>query len=83
MALAEGGLMEGTYSIWHLLIVGVVLILLSLIATVPTIWGLRKAGWSGWWCLLFVVPVVNLIFLWVFAFGNWPNEPSALDEDRL
>jgi len=32
-----------------------------------------KAGYSGWWCLLFLVPLVNLVMLWVFAFARWPN----------
>jgi hypothetical protein len=34
---------------------------------------LNKAGFSGWFSLLSIVPLVNLIFLWVFAFIDWPN----------
>jgi uncharacterized membrane protein YhaH (DUF805 family) len=34
---------------------------------------LRKAGYSGWWCLLMLVPFVNLIMIWVFAFAHWPR----------
>jgi Na+/melibiose symporter-like transporter len=31
-----------------------------------------KAGYSGWFCLLLFIPVVNIIlFLW-FAFSTWP-----------
>lgn len=67
--------MEGTYSIWHLILMVVIFV----IPAVVPVWGIRKAGWSGWWCLLFAVPLANLILLWVFAFGNWPNEPSALE----
>lgn len=33
----------------------------------------RKAGYTPWLCLLFIVPVVNLITLWWFAFARWPN----------
>ena len=32
----------------------------------------RKAGYSGWWCLVMLVPLVNVIMLWVFAFADWP-----------
>jgi hypothetical protein len=37
---------------------------------------LAKAGFSPWWALLGVVPLVNLILLWVFAFARWPALPE-------
>jgi energy-coupling factor transporter transmembrane protein EcfT len=33
---------------------------------------LRKAGYSGWWSLLIIVPLVNIVMFLVFAFGDWP-----------
>jgi len=33
---------------------------------------LQKAGYSRLWVLLAVVPLVNYIALWVFAFSDWP-----------
>ena len=33
---------------------------------------LNRAGYSRWWLLAMVVPLVNLIMLWVFAFADWP-----------
>jgi len=33
---------------------------------------ISKAGYNGWWCLLGVVPVVNVVMIWVFAFSAWP-----------
>jgi hypothetical protein len=33
-----------------------------------------KAGYPGVMCLLFFVPLVNLIFLWVAALSEWPIE---------
>lgn len=39
---------------------------------------LRRAGFSRWWALLVLVPVVNLIGLWLFAYVRWP----AVDNDR-
>ena len=34
---------------------------------------MKKAGYSGWWCLLGLVPLLNIIMIWVFAFATWPN----------
>jgi hypothetical protein len=33
---------------------------------------LRKAGYPGWWALAGLVPVVNVVLLFVFAFAQWP-----------
>lgn len=56
--------------------------LLALVLAILTIagaWrGLRKAGFSGLWSLLLIVPLVNLVALWVFAFMTWPVD----DPDR-
>jgi hypothetical protein len=57
-------------TIWHWL-VAAHLVLVPLLS-VPT---LQKAGWKGWWFFLWYVPLVNVVFLWVFAFAKWPNEP--------
>lgn len=38
---------------------------------------LRRAGYSSWWALLVLVPLVNLVALWVFAYVRWP----AIDGD--
>ena len=41
-----------------------------------------RAGFSRWWVLLAVVPVVNLIMLWVFAFIDWPAVDQNHDRER-
>lgn len=33
---------------------------------------IRRAGYSGWWVLILLVPVVNIVMVWVFAFSTWP-----------
>ena len=38
---------------------------------------LQKAGYSGWWCLLMFLPIVNFIMLCVFAAAKWPNLRDA------
>lgn len=61
----------GAASIFHWLI-----ILIFLGTIVLSVWMqvriLHKAGFSGWWMLLTLIPLVNLIMLWVFAFAEWP-----------
>ncbi len=40
-----------------------------------------KAGYSGWWSFLMVLPLINLIALWVLAFSQWPalrNKPAQI-----
>lgn len=62
----------GTFSIWHWLIV-----LTYIVVFVLPCWKIvSKAGFSGAWALLALVPVVNVIMLWVFAFASWPNNNS-------
>ena len=60
-----------TFSIWH------VVILILLIAIIALFFWmmvriLHKAGYSGWWSLLMIIPLVNIVMVWVFAFANWP-----------
>lgn len=57
--------------IWHLMaLVVLVLVIWAFVAVFGRI--LNRAGYSRWWLLTLVVPLVNLIMLWVFAFANWP-----------
>ena len=58
----------GGLSVFHLLIVLIVLA----IYLVPAVKILQKAGYSGWWCLILLVPLVNIIMIYVFAFADWP-----------
>ena len=37
----------------------------------------RKAGLSGWWTVLMVIPIVNVAMLWVFSFMRWPGLEAA------
>ena len=49
------------------------MVILGLILITP-FWPLfSKAGYSGWWSLLMIVPLVNLITLYVLAFSSWPS----------
>ena len=44
-------------------------IILTVVAWVKI---LSKAGYSGWWVLIGIVPLVNVIMFFVFAFSEWP-----------
>lgn len=55
------------------------IIMLYIAIIVVPFWRIvSKAGYAGAWSLLALVPLVNIILLWVFAFVRWPNErPNA------
>lgn len=38
----------------------------------------QRAGYAPIWSFLIVVPVVNIIVVWLFAFARWPNEGGGL-----
>ena len=58
----------GGLSIWHLII----LVVFALVFIVPIVRIVSKAGYSGWWVLIWFVPFVGLVMLWAFAFSSWP-----------
>lgn len=52
------------------------LIILGLI-TLPAWWMIwKRSGHSPWISLLSVIPLVNVLVLWVFAFKEWPAEKN-------
>ena len=56
--------------------VGLGIIGLYLVVLIILLWAyvriIRRAGYSGWWILIGVVPLVNLVMFLVFAFKEWP-----------
>jgi len=70
----------GTFSFVHWFIT---LAFTLAVFLVPAVMILRKAGYSGWWCLLGFVPIVNIVMFWVFAFAEWPSlrQPQAYAAD--
>ncbi|WP_426991102.1 hypothetical protein [Methylomonas sp. CM2] len=41
---------------------------------------LRKAGLDGRWVVALLVPVLNIIMIWVFAFSRWPGLREDVDQ---
>lgn len=58
----------GTFGVPQLIIV----VFLVAIWLPPIAIIVRRAGFSGLWVILAIVPIVNLVALWVFAFVRWP-----------
>ena len=59
-----------TVSIWPLFTLAIIAVLVLM----PISSILRRVGYSPWLALLWIVPFVNIIMLWVFAFGRWPRD---------
>lgn len=70
-------MMNDTFSFWH----GLGAIFFWLVFLIPVWRIISKAGYSGAWALVSLIPVVNIIALWIFAFARWPMEPGAGDRD--
>jgi hypothetical protein len=62
-----------------LLAVDLSICVLSIVAGVKVI---SKAGYSGWWILISLVPVVNFVMFLVFAFSKWPIEVRLEEAER-
>lgn len=43
----------------------------------------QKAGFSGWWGLVQIVPLAGVVMMWVLAFIDWRSlpPPRRTDED--
>jgi hypothetical protein len=73
--------MMGVFSIVHWLVILAVLAIFG----VPMWKILRRAGHSGWWVIVYFIPLVNILAIWIFAFAPWPAleraavSPSAPD----
>ena len=50
-------------------LLGLVVAVVFFIAYIQII---RRAGYSGWWVLVWFVPVLNFVMLLIFAFKEWP-----------
>lgn len=60
---------------WDLLIV--FMFVGALFWTVLAVLVVRKAGYSGWQGLLFLVPIVNIAFFVWFALAEWPIQKEV------
>jgi hypothetical protein len=54
-----------------------IVIVFAFLVCFPVARILRRLGFSGWWSLLWLLPLVNLIVLWVFAYRPWPRDAAS------
>ncbi len=59
-----------------LIVFGLILLIIVIIALIIFALIVKKAGYSGWWALMILIPVINLAMIWVFAFAEWPAEKA-------
>jgi len=58
--------------------------LIGAIIMIIPLWRIcQRLGWSPWWSLLWAVPIVDIIFIYVLAFSNRPLQgPSTAPGSR-
>ncbi len=60
-------------SLIHLFVLAFIVVIVA--TPVATI--LKRLGFSPWWVILFFIPLVNLIGLWVVSRVRWPKMPTT------
>jgi uncharacterized membrane protein YhaH (DUF805 family) len=53
-------------------VIVIIYLAVAVLMIVATVKVLSKAGYSGWWVLIGLVPVANVVMYVVFAFSDWP-----------
>jgi len=71
-------MMMDTFGFWH----GFGVLFFWVIFLIPVWRIISKAGYSGAWSLVSLIPFVNIIALWIFAFAKWPYERGGRSDDR-
>ena len=59
----------GGVGLTFLIIIGIAFWLVFVIAYIKII---TRAGYSGWWVLIVIVPIANIVMLLIFAYKEWP-----------
>jgi hypothetical protein len=59
------------------------MLLMSILVVIP-FWKIcSKAGYSGWWSLLMLVPLANLGLLYFLGFATWPVQRQSVETDSI
>ena len=46
------------------------------VVVIPIAKILGRIGFNQWWAAVAIIPLVNVIFLWIFAFTDWPRDEA-------
>jgi hypothetical protein len=53
-------------------------LLIGLVVFIIPAWRITaKAGFPGALSLLLLIPLLNIVLIWIFAFSRWPIEKSG------
>jgi hypothetical protein len=56
---------------------GFIALIMTAIYIIPFWFIFKKAGFSPWLCILLILPLVNIVMLYVLAFSEWKVVPIA------
>jgi ABC-type Fe3+ transport system permease subunit len=62
-------------SIWQ----GLIVIFFIVALGIPIARILTRIGYSKWWTIVYFIPFVNIIGIWILAYSRWP----AVDRARI
>lgn len=62
------------FSLWHWLIA---LVFWWLAIGWPCMRILKKMGYGGWWTIVSLIPVANVVGIWVLAIIDWPSKQKG------
>ncbi|GHB27990.1 hypothetical protein GCM10007094_15550 [Pseudovibrio japonicus] len=66
-------MMMESFALWQL----AVMILWIIIVVIPVSKILHRIGFSRIWAILAFIPLINLVFLWILAYIEWPVDDKA------
>lgn len=55
-----------------IVVIGIVIMAIGIVIVVPFWKIFTKAGFSGWWSLIVIVPIIGILALYCLAFAEWP-----------
>ncbi|MGD0894071.1 MAG: hypothetical protein ABR923_21330 [Terracidiphilus sp.] len=63
---------------WHLIVLFIVFSFFVFPIRIVPFWFIcKKAGFSPWLSLLYIVPLGGLVLNFILAFGEWKTSPAA------
>ena len=63
---------------WHLLVLAIVFAIPAVVIGLIPFWFIcKKAGFSPWLSLLNIIPLGNIVLLYILAFAEWKTVPKA------
>jgi uncharacterized membrane protein YhaH (DUF805 family) len=67
----------------HWLVVLIGISALEALVLIPVARILRRIGRTGWWSILAIFPIANVIGLWALAFTQWPefDRPNPIGQE--